>query len=168
MPYNGHVLGDSLPYQFRIPDATTSHSGVMSAADKAKLAGFGLCSMGANEATYTTLDLRGIGVAGLAAEVELAAPFLTAAPFTPSTISLYSSFAPSEGQTLRARCFYSPDQGATDNVLGELLLQAGEKYVAATLPGTVTLPAGSYLRWAIEVQGGDSGNLTTTLTTSIS
>ena len=37
MSYNGHVEGSSLPYQFRIPDATPTTAGVMSAADKAKL-----------------------------------------------------------------------------------------------------------------------------------
>lgn len=167
MPYNGHVLGDSLPYQFRIPDATTSHAGVMSPADKAKLAGFGICSMGANETTYNDGNTYGIGVAGGTSDPSTAAPFLLAHQQTPTTISLFATIAPSEGQTLRARCFYSPDQGATDSQLGELTLQEGEKYVAETLPGTVILPAGSYLRWTVDLDGGDSGNLTTTLTTSV-
>ena len=172
MPYNGHVKKDSLPWQFRIPDATESSAGVMSAADKTKLDNLPaggeaatICSLGANETNYTDGNTYGVGVAGFATDPGSAAPFLVSAEVTPSVISFFSATAPGVGQTLTARIVYSPDRGATQNFLGDpLSLTEGEKYVSQTLPGTVTLPAGSYLKVAVDI---DSGNLTTALSTSV-
>lgn len=171
MPYNGHVKLSSLPWQFRIPDATQSSAGVMSAADKEKLdnlpqvVGATICSLGANESNYADGNTYGIGVAGVASDPATAAPFLVSAEVTPSVISLFATTAPGAGQFLTARIVYSPDQGATENFLGNpLILAEGEQYVSQSLPGAVTLPAGSYLKVAVDIS---SGNLTTTLTTSI-
>lgn len=166
MPYNGHVLSDSLPYQFRIPDATKTQAGVMSPADKAKLASVGVCSMGANEDTYLGGgNLYRIGVNGRAAGTP--APFLIPQEVTPATLLIYVTTAPLADQLLHARCFYSPDQGATDNQLGELILLAGEKYKTLSLPGTVILPAGSYLLWVLNFEDGGGAPLTTAVSLSV-
>ncbi len=171
MPYNGHVKLSSLPWQFRIPDATQSSAGVMSASDKAKLdslpqvVGATICSLGANDSNYSAANTYGVGVSGLAADPASAAPFLVTAEVTPSVIAFFANIPPNAGQILTARIIYSPDQGATENFLGSPLnLTEGEQYVSQSLPGIVTLPAGSYLKVAVTLS---SGVLSTALTTSV-